>query len=55
MKISIRFLNNREVRAIWDEENCKWSFHVIDIVSILNDQDDYTKANNYWRCFIEYD
>ena len=49
MKISIRFFSNREVRAIWDEENSKWYFHVIDIVSILNDQDDYTKANNYWR------
>ena len=49
MNISIRFFNNREVRAIWDEENSKWYFHVIDIVSILNEQDDYTKANNYWR------
>lgn len=49
MKISIRFFSNREVRAIWDEESNKWFFHVIDIVSILNEQDDYTKANNYWR------
>ena len=49
MKISIRFFSNREVRAIWDDENSKWYFHVIDIVSILNEQDDYTKANNYWR------
>ena len=49
MKISIRFFSNREVRAIWDEENSKWYFHVIDIVSILNEQNDYTKANNYWR------
>ena len=48
-KLSIRFFSNREVRAIWDEENSKWFFHVIDIVSILNEQDDYTKANNYWR------
>ena len=49
MKISIRFFSNREVRAIWNEENSKWYFHMIDIVSILNEQDDYTKANNYWR------
>lgn len=48
-KISIRFFDDREVRAIWDEENAKWFFNVIDIVSILNEQDDYTKANNYWR------
>jgi len=27
-KISIRFFNDREVRAIWDEENTKWWFSV---------------------------
>ncbi|MGI6370071.1 MAG: cell filamentation protein Fic [Ignavibacteria bacterium] len=48
-KISIRFFDDREVRAVWDEENNKWWFNVIDIVAILNEQDDYTKANNYWR------
>lgn len=48
-KKSIRFYNDKEVRAIWDNENNKWWFNVIDIVSILNEQDDYTKANNYWR------
>jgi cell filamentation protein len=49
LKKSIRFFENKEVRAIWDEENAKWFFNVIDIVAILNEQDDYTKANNYWR------
>ena len=31
-KISIRFYNDREVRAIWDEEKSKWWFSVLDIV-----------------------
>lgn len=48
-KISIRFFDDREVRALWDEQNAKWWFNVIDIVAILNEQDDYKKANNYWR------
>ncbi|HHU33921.1 MAG TPA: cell filamentation protein Fic [Bacteroidetes bacterium] len=48
-KISIRFFDDREVRAVWDEENAKWWFNVVDIVAMLNDQDDYTKASNYWR------
>ena len=48
-KISIRFFNDREVRTVWDEENNKWWFNVVDIVAALNEQDDYTKANNYWR------
>lgn len=48
-KISIRFFNDREVRAVWDEEKAKWWFNVIDVVAVLNEQTDYTKANNYWR------
>ena len=48
-KISIRFFNDREVRAVWDEENSKWWFSVLDIVSVLTDQDDYTKTRNYWK------
>jgi cell filamentation protein len=48
-KVSIRFFDDREVRAVWDDENAQWWFNVIDIVAILNEQNDYTKANNYWR------
>ena len=48
-KISIRFYNDREVRAVWDEENSKWWFSVLDIIGVLNDQDDYQKNRNYWK------
>jgi len=48
-KISIRFFDDREVRAVWDEPNAKWWFSVVDIVGILNQETDYTKAGNYWR------
>ncbi len=48
-KISIRFFDDREVRAIWDEENSKWWFSVLDIVAVLTDQNDYTKTRNYWK------
>ncbi|SFK78278.1 cell filamentation protein [Porphyromonadaceae bacterium KH3CP3RA] len=48
-KISIRFFDDREVRAIWDEENNKWWFSVLDIVAVLTSQDDYTKTRNYWK------
>jgi len=29
--VSIRFFNDREVRAVWDEEYNKWWFSVLDI------------------------
>ena len=48
-KKSIRFFNDREVRAVWDEEHSKWWFSATDIVRAINNEDDYTKAGNYWR------
>ncbi len=48
-KISIRFFDNREVRALWDEANHKWWFSVLDIVAVLTDQDEYLKVRNYWK------
>lgn len=48
-KISIRFFNDREVRAVWDNENAKWWFSVLDIVGILNEEADYNKTRNYWK------
>ena len=49
VKISIRFFDDREVRAVWDEQNTKWWFSVLDIVAVLTNQDDYTKTRNYWK------
>lgn len=48
-KISIKFFEDREVRAFWDDENNKWLFSVLDIISVLTNQDDYTKTRNYWK------
>ena len=44
-KISIRFFNDREVRAIWDETDCKWFFAAVDIVAVLSGSAD---PRNYW-------
>lgn len=48
-KISIRFFNDQEVRAVWDEQYAKWWFSVLDIVGVLNEEPDYTKVRNYWK------
>ena len=48
-KVSIRFYNDREVRAIWDEEKGQWYFSVLDVIGAINEQDDYTKTRNYWK------
>lgn len=48
-KVSIRFFNDSEVRAVWDDENNKWWFSVLDIVGVLTNQSDYNKTRNYWK------
>lgn len=48
-KISIRFFDDREVRAVWDDQNAKWWFSVLDIIAVLTNQNDYTKTRNYWK------
>ncbi|MGM9763571.1 MAG: protein adenylyltransferase Fic [Candidatus Cryptobacteroides sp.] len=48
-KKSIRFFNDREVRAVWDDEKNCWWFSATDIVRAINNEPDYIKAGNYWR------
>lgn len=48
-KISIRFFDDREVRAVWDDETSQWLFSVLDIVAVLRNESDYQKTKNYWK------
>ena len=50
-KMSIRFYNDKEVRAIWDEETDKWWFSAVDVVSAINNEDDSAKSRKYWNTF----
>ena len=47
-KISIRFFNDREVRAVWDDGATKWWFCVVDVVGALDVSID---PGNYWYVF----
>ena len=44
-KISIRFFDDTEVRAVWDDEKSKWWFSVVDIIGVLTDSKNPRK---YW-------
>ena len=48
-KISIRFFNDREVRAVWSNTDNRWYFSATDVVRAINNEPDYIKAGNYWR------
>jgi len=44
-KISIRFFDDSEVRAVWDDKGSKWWFSVVDVVGVLSQSAD---SRNYW-------
>jgi cell filamentation protein len=48
-KTSIRFFDDAEVRAVWDDASSKWWFSVLDIVGVLRGESDYEKNRNYWK------
>ena len=47
-KVSIRFFDDKEVRAIWDDRQAKWWFSVLDIIGVLRGMDDYRLTTSTW-------
>ena len=45
IKQSIRFYNDREVRAVWNEEQSKWYFSIVDIVAAITNS---PRPRVYW-------
>ena len=42
----IKSFDNRKIRTVWDEEQEKWYFSIVDVVSVLTDSID---PGSYWR------
>ncbi len=42
------FYENKGIRSVWDEEKEEWYFSVVDIVSVLTDQQKKRGASTYW-------
>jgi hypothetical protein len=49
MENKIQIFEKQQIRSIWDEEQEKWWFSILDIIAILTDQPDYKKVRNYWK------
>ena len=48
MKNKVQLFQENNVRSIWDEEQEKWWFSIVDIVAILTEQSTQRGASNYW-------
>ena len=46
---SIKLFEAKKVRTVWDDEQEKWYFSVVDVVGVLTEQIDTEHARNYWK------
>ena len=43
---SIKLFEQKQVRSLWDDEQEKWYFSIVDVVGVLTDS---PNPNNYWK------
>ena len=48
-KESIKLFEEKKVRTVWDDEQEKWYFSIVDVVNILTESKDYQTARKYWN------
>ncbi|MBR2237186.1 MAG: Bro-N domain-containing protein [Prevotella sp.] len=48
-KTFIKLFDEKQVRYVWDEEEQKYYFSIVDVVQVLTEQPDYQKARKYWN------
>ncbi|MBR0037889.1 MAG: hypothetical protein IJP70_09665 [Bacteroidales bacterium] len=46
---AIQLFEGKKVRFVWDEEQEKYYFAIVDIVQVLTDSADYQTARKYWK------
>ena len=48
MENKIKIFEQKQIRTVWNADEEEWYFSVVDIVSVLTDND-YQAARNYWK------
>jgi hypothetical protein len=43
---AIKLFETKQIRSVWDDENEKWYFSIVDVVGVLTDSNN---PNNYWK------
>ena len=46
---ALKLFQDKKVRTVWDDEQEKWYFSIVDVVAVLTDSVDYQAARNYWK------
>ena len=45
----VKIFDSSKIRVVWDDEQEKYFFSVVDVVSVLTESADYQLARNYWK------
>lgn len=48
-KEAIKVFHDKKIRTVWDDEQEKWYFSIVDVIAVLTDSVDYQTARNYWK------
>ncbi len=48
-KHQIQLFGEKKVRSVWDSEQEKWFFSIVDVCHVLTDSKDYQTARKYWN------
>ena len=48
-KQTIQLFEEKKVRTVWDDEQEKWYFSIVDVCGVLTDSKDALTARKYWN------
>jgi len=48
-KEAIKIFEEKKVRTVWDDEQEKWFFSIVDVVAVLTDSKNDQNARKYWN------
>ena len=48
-KQAIKLFEEKQIRSVWNEEEEKWYFSIVDVITILTSQDNFQTARKYWN------
>ena len=48
-KNEIKIFEDKKVSTLWNVDQEKWYFSIVDVISVLTEQNDFQGARNYWK------
>ena len=46
---AIQLFEEKKVRTVWDDQEEKWYFSIVDVCGVLTDSKDMLTARKYWN------